>query len=223
MAELLPKLLSSVEINPPGASHSVIWLHGLGADGHDFEPVVNELDLDKPIRFIFPHAPSMPVTINNGFVMPAWYDIVSQQIDSQQDEAGVRHSQLAIIALIENEIARGINPENIILAGFSQGGAIALHTGLRYPRKLAGIMGLSTYLPLADSLANEAADANRATAIFLGHGTFDPIVPFELAIKTQDQLNQLHYSTELKKYPMEHSVYPEEINDISDWINRCFT
>jgi len=137
----MPDILPCVEINPSNATHSIIWLHGLGHDGHDFEPIVNELNLKQSIRFIFPHAPSMPVTINNGLTMPAWYDISTAQIDAAQDEAGIKHSQKAILTLIEREIERGIKSSNIILAGFSQGGAIALHTGLRFDKPLAGIMG----------------------------------------------------------------------------------
>ncbi|MCF6193862.1 MAG: alpha/beta hydrolase [Kangiellaceae bacterium] len=218
MAALLP----CVEIGPNDCAYSIIWLHGLGADGHDFEPVVNELNLTQAVRFIFPHAPTMPVTINNGLSMPAWYDIKSAQIDSQQDEAGIQQSQKLILALIEREIERGVQSTNIILAGFSQGGAIALHAGLRYEKQLAGIMGLSTYLPLIDSVENEMSDANRETPILLAHGAHDPIVPFELAEKTNQFLKQLNYQSELHSYVMEHSVCPEEINTISDWINQCF-
>ncbi len=218
----MPDLLPCLEIEAKDSTHSVIWLHGLGADGHDFEPIVNELNLTLPVRFIFPHAPEMPVTINNGLSMPAWYDISSQQIDSLQDEAGIRKSQQAILHLIEREIERGIESDNIILAGFSQGGAIALHTGLRYEKPLAGIMGLSTYLPLIDSVKNELHDANRQTPIFLAHGGYDPVVPFQLASNTSAFLNKLNYATELKKYEMEHSVCPEEVNDISNWINSVF-
>jgi phospholipase/carboxylesterase len=219
----MPDLLPCVEIGSSDSTHSIIWLHGLGADGHDFEPIVAELKLNHSIRFIFPHAPTMPVTVNNGMTMPAWYDITSAQIDSMQDETGIRKSQAAILALIEREIQRGIKSSNIILAGFSQGGAIALHTGLRYEQPLAGIMGLSTYLPLMDSVKNEINDANRQTPIMLAHGAHDPIVPFELAEKTNHFLNQLDYTTELHSYVMEHSVCPEEINEISNWINKCFT
>ena len=177
-------LLPCVEIGPSDSAHSIIWLHGLCADGHDFEPIVQELSLKHPVRFIFPHAPSMPVTVNNGITMPAWYDIKAAEIDSQQDETGIQKSQKLILALIEREIERGVKSSNIILAGFSQGGAIALHTGLRYEKPLAGIMGLSTYLPLLDSVENEISDANRATAILLAHGAHDPIIPFELADNT---------------------------------------
>ena len=215
-------LLACVEIGSDDAAYSVIWLHGLGADGHDFEPIVNELSLTQNIRFIFPHAPEMPVTINNGMIMPAWYDIKAAQIDSLQDEAGIKQSQNSVLALIEREIERGIKSENIILAGFSQGGAIALHTALRYESPLAGIMGLSTYLPLAESVENEINNANKNTPVFLAHGIHDPIVPFQLATNTQTTLNQLGYTVELKKYEMEHSVCVEEVNDISSWINCCF-
>lgn len=215
--------LPCVKIDPANSTHSIIWLHGLGADGHDFEPIVNELNLTNAIRFIFPHAPSMPVTINNGVSMPAWYDIKAAEINALQDEAGIKKSQQSILDLIENEIKSGIKSENIILAGFSQGGAIALHTALRYDKPLAGIMGLSTYLPLEDNLANEINEANRTTPILLMHGTHDPIIPLALASQTQAQLENLNYSTELKTYPMEHGVCPEEIDAISNWINHVFS
>ena len=215
-------LLPCVEIGSADSTHSIIWLHGLGADGHDFGPIVNELTLNKNIRFVFPHAPSMPVTVNNGMTMPAWYDIKAAQIDDLQDEAGIKKSQQSIIELIEREIERGVKSENIILAGFSQGGAIALHTALRYDKPLAGIMGLSTYLPLADTVENEMSDANKQTPIMLAHGKHDPIIPFGLAEKTNIRLNQLGYTSELHSYVMEHSVCPEEIDMISDWINERF-
>ncbi len=212
-------LLPRVEILPEGARHSVIWLHGLGADGHDFEPIVQQLSLAEPVRFIFPHAPSMPVTINNGMVMPAWYDIRNMSIDQQQDEAGIHASAQAIIALLEHEQAQGIESQNILLAGFSQGGAIALHTGLRYHKPLAAIMGLSTYLPLADKLASERSEENRNTPVKLAHGRQDPVVPVQLAEMSQQTLNQLGYDTELRVYPMEHSVCPEEIDQIAKWCS----
>lgn len=218
----MSNLLPCVEIGADDSTHSVIWLHGLGADGHDFEPVVAELNVTQSIRFIFPHAPTMQVTVNNGMSMPAWYDISSAQIDNMQDEVGIRKSQNSVLDLIEREIQRGIKNSNIILAGFSQGGAIALHTGLRYEKTLAGIMGLSAYLPLIDSVENEIHNANRKTPIMLGHGAYDPIVPFNLAEKTKYFLTQLDYTVELHSYVMEHSVCPEEINHISDWINQCF-
>ncbi|MDH5660254.1 MAG: alpha/beta hydrolase [Gammaproteobacteria bacterium] len=219
MTDLLP----CVEIDSNDSTHSIIWLHGLGADGHDFEPIVDELTLKLPVRFVFPHAPSMPVTVNNGLTMPAWYDIKAAQIDNLQDETGIKKSQQLILALIEREIDRGVKSSNIILAGFSQGGAIALHTGLRYDKPLAGIMGLSTYLPLVESVKKEIHDANRNTPILLAHGAHDPIIPFELAEKTNICLNQLGYASELHPYVMEHSVCPEEIDMISDWINERFT
>lgn len=219
----MPELLPCVKIGSDDATHSIIWLHGLGADGHDFEPIVGELNLTHNIRFIFPHAPKMPVTINNGMIMPAWYDIKATQIDSLQDANGIKKSQRALLALIENEIKSGIKSENIILAGFSQGGAIALHTALRYEKPLAGIMGLSTYLPLIDTVENEINDTNKNIPIFLAHGTHDPVIPLPLANETNSYLQKLDYTTEFKTYPMEHSVCPDEINDISDWINRIFS
>ena len=215
-------LLSCVELGSSDATHSIIWLHGLGADGHDFEPIVGELNLKHNVRFVFPHAPQMPVTINNGMVMPAWYDIKDIKIDSQQDKAGIRKSQHAILALLEKEIQNGIKSENIILAGFSQGGAIALHTALRYTLPLAGIMGLSTYLPLANTLEKELHDANKNTPIFLAHGTHDTIVPMQLAADTNSYLQKLSCPSELKTYPMEHSLCPDQIDDISNWINQVF-
>ncbi len=212
-------LLPCVEIDTPGAEHCVIWLHGLGADGHDFEPIAQQLALDKPVRFVFPHAPSMPVTLNNGAVMPAWYDIYAIGIDQPQDEAGIRHSQQAIVDLIENEQARGFASDHILLAGFSQGGAIALHTGLRYHKPLAGIMGLSTYLPLDKTLGNELHEANRHTPLMLAHGTQDPLVPLQFAELSRAILQQHGIKCEWHTYPMEHCVSPQEIDDIARWFN----
>jgi len=214
--------LACIERGADDATQCIILLHGLGADGHDFEPIVNELKLNKSTRFIFPHAPSISISINNGMVMPAWYDIKTTQIDIQQDEDGLRHSEKAVITLIEQELKRGIKSENIIVAGFSQGGAVALHTALRYSKPLAGVMGLSTYLPLAEKVASEMSDANKNTPIFLAHGIHDPIIPLQLAIDSSVHLENLHYSAELKKYKMEHSVCQEEIDAMSDWINRVF-
>ena len=219
----MPTLLPCVEIDTKNASHSIIWLHGLGADGHDFEPIVDELNLIQNIRFIFPHAPTMPVTINNGMLMPAWYDIKDMQIDSKQDVSGTQQSQQYVHTLIEREIERGTKSENIILAGFSQGGAIALHTGLRFKKPLAGIMGLSTYLPLIDTVEKEVSNENKNIPIFLAHGQQDPIIPIQLANETNAYLQKLHYDSELKSYPMEHSVIPQEISDISNWINQVFS
>jgi phospholipase/carboxylesterase len=220
------KPLETIEIETgklPQAS--VIWLHGLGADGNDFVPIVHELTLQRApeIRFVFPHAPMQPVTINNGYVMRAWYDIKFGDLEGrakQADEHGVRASQAAIAALVEREVERGITIGRIVLAGFSQGGAIALQTGLRYPEKLAGIMALSTYLPLAETLAAEATAENRATPIFMAHGTQDGVVPYAMASRSKDVLVQHGYNVEWHEYAMPHSVCPEEIRDISGWIDR---
>ena len=200
----------------------VIWLHGLGADGHDFEPIVPELLLEggPDLRFVFPHAPARPVTINQGFVMRAWFDIHGLDRDSLQDEAGIRESADQVAELIRRENERGIATEKIVLAGFSQGGAIALHLGLRYPERLAGILALSTYLPLHASLAEEASEANRSTPLFLGHGSQDDLVGISLGEGSRDRLAALGYGVEWKSYPMPHAVCPEEIRDIRDWLGR---
>ena len=199
----------------------VIWLHGLGAAGHDFEPIVPELRLppELSIRFIFPHAPMMPVTINNGYVMRAWYDILAMDISSAQDEAGIRASQAVVEGLIEQQIAAGIASERIVLAGFSQGGAIILQAGLRFERPLAGLMALSTYLPLAQTLEAERSEANRQVPIFMAHGDSDPVVRPELAYRSRSRLEQQGYPLEWHEYRgMEHSVNLEEIHDISRWL-----
>jgi len=216
-------LLQCIEIGSNDSRYSVIWLHGLGADGHDFEPIVNQLELSLPIRFIFPHAPARSITINNGMNMPAWYDIASPQIDQLEDKAGIQESQQSILKLIEREIERGVNSHNIILAGFSQGGAIALHTALRLNKPLAGIMGLSTYLPLIDSVEKELNEANKNTPIFLAHGNRDPVIPIQLATTMESFLQKLTYDITLHQYEMEHSVCAEEIADISLWIKKCFS
>jgi phospholipase/carboxylesterase len=220
------RYLDAIEIETgrnPGAA--VIWMHGLGADGNDFVPIVNELGLDATpaIRFVFPHAPMRPVTINNGMVMRAWYDVSLGDLEGNSrraDERGVRESQAQVTALIEREESRGIKPEHVVLAGFSQGGAIALQTGLRHPRKLAGVMALSCYLPLADSLPREAAPANKATPIFMAHGTFDPLVPIVAAAGSMTFLTGLGYAVEWRQYPMPHSVCPEEIEEIGTWLRK---
>ena len=222
MAQLLDSIAIDTGKNP---SASVIWMHGLGADGNDFVPVVNELDLDgaPATRFLFPHAPMRPVTINNGYVMRAWYDVSFGDLEGNSrraDERGVRDSQERITALIEREETRGVAPERIVVAGFSQGGAIALQTGLRYPRKLAGVMALSTYLPLAESLPREAAAANRRTPIFMAHGTYDPVVPLVMGAGSMTFLTGLGYAVEWRQYPMPHSVCPEEIQDIGAWLRK---
>jgi len=220
------ELLDSIEIETgrnPAAS--VIWMHGLGADGNDFVPIVNELGLDSTpaIRFLFPHAPMRPVSINNGFVMRAWYDVTLGDLEGHSrraDERGVRESQAQIAALIEREEKRGVAPERIVLAGFSQGGAVALQTGLRFPRKLAGMMALSTYLPLAESLPAEAAPANRQTPIFMAHGLYDPVIPIMMGAGSMTFLTGLGYAIEWRQYPMPHSVCPDEVEDIGAWLRK---
>ena len=202
--------------NPDAA---VIWLHGLGADGHDFEPIVPELGLAKPVRFVFPHAPVRPVTINAGMRMRAWYDIF-QLGGGPEDEAGIRASQDLLEKLIEKEAERGIVPGKIVLAGFSQGGAIALQTALRYPERLAGILALSTYLPLAPKLEKEASTANSGTPIFMAHGRFDDIIPLDRAQASRKHLEALGYAIEWHEYPMPHSVCPPEIADIAAFLTR---
>ena len=209
----------------PKPTAGVIWLHGLGADGNDFVPIVHELDLSgaPDIRFVFPHAPMQPVTINNGYVMRAWYDVRWGDLEGrskQPDEKGVRASQAAIGQLVEREISRGTRAERIVLAGFSQGGAIALQTALRYPQKLAGVMALSTYLPLADTFLAEAAEQNRSTPIFMAHGTQDGVVQFAYGARSRDLLVQHGYDVEWHEYPMAHSVCLDEIRDIGAWLVR---
>lgn len=216
-----PSPLLPAEIIEPKqeASASIIWLHGLGADGHDFAPIVPELGLDDlPIRFIFPHAPERPVTVNMGYVMRAWYDITSMDISEGQDEAGTRESEAQIAAWIAHEEAVGIAPERIILAGFSQGGAIVLHTGLRYPRRLGGIMALSTYLPLADAVDDERHRANLDIPIFMAHGSDDPIISLSLAERSRDTLISLGHAVDWHCYPMPHSVHPQEVGDMAAWL-----
>ncbi len=215
-------LLPCVELNPPGdILASVIWLHGLGADGHDFEAVVPDLGVQTlGIRFVFPHAPSIPVTINSGSVMPAWYDIVSQDFTRQQDKAGIERSCERLCALIQRERDAGIEVKRIILAGFSQGGAMVLHTGLRYPHRLGGIMALSTYLPLADSLKAEAHAANKDVPIFMAQGTGDPVVPPILAENSKHRLVRQGYPVEWHRYDMPHVVVPDEICDIAVWLRE---
>ena len=201
---------------------SIIWLHGLGADGHDFEPIVPELGLprDLHVRFIFPHAPSMPVTVNGGYIMPAWYDIRHADIDHAQDKEGIRSSALSIDHLIEREIMHGIPAKRIVLAGFSQGGAMALHVGLRQSEPLAGIIALSCYLPLDDTLESEVSEPNKQTPVFMAHGVEDSIVPFELGDMSQRRLTKLGYPTEWHSYPIGHHVCPEEIKAVGRWLSE---
>ena len=217
-------MLSAVVIGPEQAQYSVIWLHGLGADGHDFEPIVPDLNFThKPkTRFIFPHAPQRPVTCNNGFVMPAWYDIFEIGAGARQDEDGLRESAQQISELIEREHQFGVEYQRICLAGFSQGGAVALYTGLRYQHRLAGIMGLSTYLPVHGATQTEANSANQQTPIFLAHGDYDQVVPLELGSLSKDYLVNQGYTVSWQTYPMAHSLMPEEITDISQWFEQVF-
>jgi len=217
------ELLPCIEIETaPDPSASVIWLHGLGADGNDFVPIVPELRLPASlsIRFVFPHAPVRPVTINNGFRMRAWYDILAADLNSRADMRGVQQSQRQLEALIARETQRGTASSRIVAAGFSQGGAIALYAGLRHPERLAGIIALSTYLVAPDRLETEAEDANRGAPIFMGHGTADPIVRFEWGNASRELLASAGYQIEWHTYRMEHSVCMEEINAVSAWLQR---
>lgn len=219
------ELLSHIELATGAEPRaSVIWLHGLGADGWDFVPLVRELDLpeDLALRFIFPNAPVRPVTINNGHAMRAWYDIAMADIGRLPDEAGIRQSQAQVEAFLAREKSRGIAAGNIVLAGFSQGGAIALHTGLRHTERLAGILALSTYLPLAETLDRESADANDRVPIFMAHGTQDPVVPLSLAESSRATLAARGLSPEWHAYPMPHSICAEEVSAIALWLSARF-
>jgi phospholipase/carboxylesterase len=219
-----PGLPDTVEINPlmpPRAC--IIWLHGLGADGHDFEPLIPELGLvnERALRVILPHAPYRPVTINGGQVMRAWYDILAPDLLQAEDCQGIRESEQQLRALIAREVGNGIPAEYIVLAGFSQGGAIALQTGLRYPQRLAGILALSSYIPLAATLEAERAGVNAGVPIMMAHGLYDPVVSLALAEASRDQLLRLGYTVDWHSYPMPHAVCPEEIADIRDWLGAC--
>lgn len=216
----------AVILNPAApATAAVIWLHGLGADGFDFVPIVPELRLPDTmaVRFVFPHAKARPVTINNGFVMRAWYDITGFGPNRTEDEAGIRDSEGVVRGYIANELGAGIAAERIVIAGFSQGGAIALQTALRYPQRLGGVMALSTYLPLHHTLAGEASADSRAVPILMCHGSRDPIVPLELGQRSHAALQELGYAVEWHSYPMEHQVCMEEIADISQWLQARLT
>lgn len=219
-------LIPHITVEPDTtAEYAVIWLHGLGASGHDFEPIVPELKLpaELAVRFIFPHAPQRPVTINNGMVMPAWYDITGLDFDKRADLESFAASGELVEAFITSQLQLGIPANKIILAGFSQGGALALHTGLRYPQRLGGVMALSTYLATGDSLAEEAAPANRDIPVLYAHGLSDPMIPIAQAIRSRDRLKELGYQVEWYQYMMDHSVCLEEIGDISRWLQRCFS
>ena len=219
-------LLEVVEFETGAEPHaSVIWMHGLGADGHDFAPIVPELELPASLslRFVFPHGPMRPVTINRGWVMRAWYDVRDDGGERREDEAGLRESERAIERLIEREKARGVPAARIVLAGFSQGGAMAFQTGLRHRERLAGIMALSCFLPLPESLAGDASVANRDVPIFMAHGSGDTLIPLARGRRSRDTLAGLGYRIDWREYRMAHAVCPEEIRDIRTWLSTVLT
>ncbi len=214
-------MLKTIEIETgPHPTATVLLMHGLGADGNDFVPIVGEMDFSAigSVRFVFPNAPIMPVTINGGYKMPAWYDIVATDLGRQEDEAGLRASRESIEQLIAKEKSRGIAANRIVLAGFSQGCAMALLVGLRHAERLAGIIALSGYLPIANTTADERTDANQLTPIFMGHGTQDPVVPMARAQASKQLLEGLGYVIDWKQYPMPHSVCAEEVQDLNAWL-----
>jgi len=219
MSDLLEHIQIETNDNPEIA---IIWMHGLGADGNDFVPMVRELDLTglPGIRFIFPHAKTMPVTINNGYVMRSWYDISGLEAARREDENGLRASQQEIEALIEREKARGIPASRILLAGFSQGCAMAIQTGLRHPETLAGLLCLSGYVPLSEKLATERTEASKATPVFMAHGRYDNVVPFNRAEASRDLLVSLGYQLEWHEYAMQHTLCLEEVQHISAWLKK---
>lgn len=206
----------------PAPHHSVVWLHGLGADGHDFEPIVPELVRPHwpPLRFVFPHAPIRPITLNGGMHMRGWYDIPSLDLAARQDEAGILGSVAEVEALLQSELASGIASGNLLLAGFSQGGAVALAAGLAQPQRLAGIVALSTYLPIAEVVAARRSPAQQGLPVFFGHGRLDPIVPVALGRHSAQQLEAWGHPVQWRDYPMQHSVSAEEIGDLADWMER---
>lgn len=225
MTAILPNITLQTGNEP---RHSIIWLHGLGADGEDFVPIAQELNLPVAVRYIFPHAPLRPVTINGGYVMRAWYDIVAgaasadiaANIGRREDATGIRASQAEIEKLISQEKQRGIASKHIFLAGFSQGGAVALHSGLRHAERLGGILALSTYLPLMRSLEAEGSSANKDTPILMLHGQADPVIPYAFGRASADELLRQGYALEWHGYDMPHSVCPEEIHDIEHWLRQ---
>ena len=225
MNSVLPNITLDTGSNP---QHSIIWLHGLGADGEDFVPIAEEMELPVAVRYIFPHAPMRPVTINNGYVMRAWYDILSAaasaelsaSIGRNEDVEGIRESQAEVEKIIAQEKQRGVAAKNIFLAGFSQGGAVVLYSGLRHSEHLGGILALSTYLPLLKTLQTEADTAARDTPIFMAHGRADPVIPYAFGRASADELLRQGYALEWHDYPMPHSVCPEEIRDIELWLTR---
>ena len=213
------ELSSNNTTNNNNINASIIWLHGLGADGYDFEPIVQQLNLPN-VRFILPHAPEMAVTRNNGYVMPAWYDVYGLTPISREDDAGIKTSQAYINSLIQHEIARGIPSQRIVIAGFSQGGAIALYTALRYPTRLAGVLALSTYMPLKTSMASDKLAANTKLPIFMAHGVFDDVISLETAMLSRQLLQDNHYELSWHEYNMAHSVNAAEINDIRIYLQQ---
>jgi phospholipase/carboxylesterase len=216
-------MLQSIEVETaPKPTGAIVWLHGLGADGHDFEPMVPELAprRERAWRFVFPHAPVRPVTINNGMRMRAWYDILGFDRGAQEDVAGFAATDVLLRELIDAQVARGIPPGRIVLAGFSQGGAVSLYTALRLKDKLAGVMALSCYLPRESALAAERLPANDSTPIFMAHGTADPVVPVALGIQSRDALRSQGYRVEWHEYPMPHAVCPPEISEIRAFLSR---
>ena len=214
---LLPALEKETRANPDSA---VIWLHGLGADGHDFAPIVDQLRLpaEAAIRFIFPHAPSLPVTVNGGFIMPAWYDVYDMQIERRVDHQGILRSAEAVAGFVLREMQSGINAKRIVIAGFSQGGAVAYQLALSHPAPLGGLLAMSTYLATADSLAYSQANAGLPIAV--QHGLHDPIVPVALGRQATEILKAKGYGVEFASYPMEHAVCPQQIDDIARWLRR---
>lgn len=212
-------LLETVEVETgPAPRAAVVWMHGLGADGHDFAGIEQALAPPVPVRFVYPHAPFRPVTINQGQVMRAWYDVYGVGGERREDAAGVRASQAQIERLIAREKARGVPARRLVLAGFSQGGAMALHTGLRHPERLGGIIALSCFLPLADTLEAEASPASRDVPIFMAHGLWDPLIPVARARAGRDRLRALGYRVDWREYPIPHSVCPDEVRDIAAWL-----
>jgi phospholipase/carboxylesterase len=214
--------LETVEVEPQAsASASIVLMHGLGADGHDFEPVAAEIALPG-LRWVFPNAPLRPVTINGGYRMRAWYDIAGLDRRAPEDEAGIRESAAAVQALVERETKRGVAADRVVLAGFSQGGAIALHAGLRAPQRLGGVVALSTYLPLAVKLG-EAHPANAAVSVFMAHGTWDDIVPHAMGVSSRDALRERGYDVDWHEYPVAHGVCAEEIGHLRGWLERVLS
>lgn len=213
---------ATVEVNPPGkkADAVVIWLHGLGADGHDFVPIVEHFNFqeDNSVRFVFPHAPIRPITVNDGMEMRGWYDIATLDFSEDEDVEGILASEKLIRHLIERELEQGVHANRIVLAGFSQGGAMALHVGLRFEQTLGGIIALSSYLPLANRLADEYHSSNRSTPIFMAHGLFDPVVPLAMGQQSERCLSSFNYPVKWHTYPMPHAVLPEEISDIGQYL-----